>query len=101
MQEPHFMIKCPKLLKLQSLITELRGRERGTKKKPLITEGNNEPTFETCHNILYGCTLVQHDQHPIYNTIGKKNMLLFFVDQKQRDESIIRVWFTCLYSCKC
>ena len=67
MQEPHFMIKCPKLLKLQSLITELRER-RGTKKKALITEGNNESTFETCYNILYGCTLVQYDQHPIqYN----------------------------------
>lgn len=74
MQEPHFMIKCPKLLKLQSLITELRERRRGTKKKkkPLITVGNNESTFETCYNILYGSTLVQYDQHPIQYNRKKK-----------------------------
>ena len=59
---------------IEASITYYRAQreERNKKKKALITEGNNESTFETCYNILYGSTLVQYDQHPIQYNRKKK-----------------------------
>lgn len=87
---------------IEASITYYRAQreERNKKKKHLLQRVIMNPPLKhviTFSTVVLWCSMTS----TLYNTTGKKNMLLFFVDQKYRDESIIREWFTCLYSCKC
>ena len=83
---------------LDKLQEQISGIIEAPSLQPLITEGNNEATFQTCSNFLYGSTLVLYGRHPIQDTI---NPVTSLCRSKVKWWIKIRVWFTCLYSRIC